>query len=88
MSTHNIGFYEETSKIIPYYHRIRTLSLLLIKHLPCFRVYPSVVCIHFSLSPVSLTWSSSVLVPAEVRDKSHMNSDEIRNYNTSHDYPS
>ena len=29
MSTYNIGFYEEISKIIPY-HQIRTLSLLLL----------------------------------------------------------
>ena len=29
MSTHSIGFYEEISKIITYYHQNRTLFLLL-----------------------------------------------------------
>ena len=33
MSTHNIGFCEQMSKIISYYHQIRTFSLDLVFHM-------------------------------------------------------
>ena len=45
MSTHNIGFYEEISKIIIYYHQICTLFLLL--YSPSFLAASVTQCLTF-----------------------------------------
>ena len=37
MSTHNIGFYEDLTKLSLNYHQIRTLFLLLEEHVFCNR---------------------------------------------------
>ena len=64
MSTHNIGFYEEISKIIIKYPQIRTLFLLLIfenllvtsnirlKTISAFSINPSVILSNCSLKNI------------------------------------